>query len=142
MGWLNELVGHIQPSTTGTAVVAYFEPRHRLLEWTCAGHPPPILVRDGRAAPLEVTPDPMLGALPDWEYTTIESKLRSGDLVFLYTDGLVERRDTDLDERIEQLTGILQECSSGPGLVLDEVLARMEHDRAADDTTLFAIRVE
>ncbi|QXJ25991.1 SpoIIE family protein phosphatase [Actinomadura graeca] len=142
VGWLNELVGHIQPPATGTAVVARFEPRRRVLEWTCAGHPPPILVRDGRAAPMEVAPDPMLGAVPGWEYATVKTRLKSGDLVFLYTDGLVERRDADLDERIGRLTKILQECSSGPDLVLNEVLARMEHDRAADDTTLFAISVE
>jgi hypothetical protein len=54
----------------------------------------------------------------------------------------VERRDTDLDERIERLTGILRDSSAGPELALDEVLARMEHDRAADDTTMFALYVE
>ncbi|MBT2210192.1 SpoIIE family protein phosphatase [Actinomadura sp. NEAU-AAG7] len=142
VGWLNELVGHIQPPATGTAVVAHFEPRRHVLEWTCAGHPPPILVRGGLAAPMEVVPDPMLGAVPDWAYGTARIQLRPDDLIFLYTDGLVERRDADLDERIERLTGILAECASSPEPVLDEVLARMEHDRAADDTTLFALRVE
>ncbi|WP_243725561.1 PP2C family protein-serine/threonine phosphatase [Actinomadura rubrisoli] len=142
VGWLNELLGHMDPPATGTAVVAQFDPRRRVLEWTCAGHPPPILVRGGQAAQLEVVPDPMLGALPGWEYGTVSTRLRPGDLIFLYTDGLVERRDVDLDERIARLTGILRDSSTGPELVLDEVLARMEHDRAADDTTMFALRVE
>ncbi|MFD0687372.1 SpoIIE family protein phosphatase [Actinomadura fibrosa] len=142
MGWLNELVEHMDPPATGTAVVAEYEPRRRLLEWTCAGHPPPILVRGGRAAPLEIVPDPMLGALSDWPYTRIRTRLSPGDLIFLYTDGLVERRDADLDERIGRLTRILQDCSAEPEPVLDEVLARMGHDRAADDTTMFAVRVE
>jgi PAS domain S-box-containing protein len=142
VGWLNELVGNLDPPATGTAVVAHFDPSRRVLEWTCAGHPPPILVRDGRAMPLEVVRDPMLGAMPGWEYTTITTGLRAGDLIFLYTDGLVERRDADLDERIVRLTRILQDGSVRPDLVLDEVLARMEHDRAADDTTLFALQVE
>ncbi|WP_131735410.1 PP2C family protein-serine/threonine phosphatase [Actinomadura roseirufa] len=141
-GWLNDLVGRMDPPATGTAVIGCFDPGRRVLEWTCAGHPPPILVRRGRAAPLQVVPDPMLGALPGWEYATVGTRLRAGDLIFLYTDGLVERRDADLDERIERLTAILQEASAGPEPVLDEVLARMEHDRAADDTTLFALRVE
>lgn len=142
MGWLNELVGNMDPPATGTAIVAHFDPSRRVLEWTCAGHPPPILVRDGQAMPLEVVRDPMLGAMPGWEYTTIRTGLHSGDLLFLYTDGLVERRDADLDERIVRLTGILRESSTQPARVLDEVLARMEHDRAADDTTLFALYVE
>ncbi|SNT60745.1 Serine phosphatase RsbU, regulator of sigma subunit [Actinomadura meyerae] len=142
VGWLNELVGNMDPPATGTAIVGHFDPDRRVLEWTCAGHLPPILVRGDRASPLEVVRDPMLGAMPGWQYTTITTELDPGDLLFLYTDGLVERRDADLDERIERLTGILQDASRRPDRVLDEVLARMEHDRAADDTTLFALRVE
>ncbi|WP_245623251.1 SpoIIE family protein phosphatase [Spirillospora albida] len=142
VGWLNDLVGNMDPPATGTAVVAQFEPGRRVIEWTCAGHPPPILLRDGDVTPLPYTPDPMLGAVAGWDYATVTTPLRPRDLIFLYTDGLVERRDADLEEQIGRLTGILRECSSGPGLLLDEVLARMEHDRAADDTTLFAVRVE
>ncbi|XRQ16176.1 PP2C family protein-serine/threonine phosphatase [Actinomadura welshii] len=142
VGWLNELVGSMDPPATGTAVVAHFDPARRIMEWTCAGHPPPILIRDGRAERLEVVRDPMLGAMTGWEYTTITTPLDRGDVVFLYTDGLVERRDADLDERIDRLTRILRDSSTRPERMLDEVLARMEHDRAADDTTLFAVRVE
>ncbi|WP_243708503.1 PP2C family protein-serine/threonine phosphatase [Actinomadura sp. GC306] len=142
VGWLNELVGTMDPTATGTAIVAVYDAARRVMEWTCAGHPPPILIRDGRAERLEVVRDPMLGAVTDWEYTTITTPLDPGDVVFMYTDGLVERRDADLDERIDRLIEILQDSSTRPELVLDEVLARMEHDRAADDTTLFAVRVE
>jgi serine phosphatase RsbU (regulator of sigma subunit) len=141
VGWLNELVGNMDPPATGTAIVAHFDASRRALEWTCAGHPPPILVREGRATLLEVVRDPMLGAMP-WRYTTITTDLRPGDLLFLYTDGLVERRDADLDERIGRLSEILQDSSMRPDLALDEVMARMEFDRAADDTTLFALHVE
>lgn len=141
VGWLNELVGTMDPPATGTAIVAHYDPSRRALEWTCAGHPPPILVREGRAALLEVVRDPMLGAMP-WHYTTITTELHPGDLLFLYTDGLVERRDADLDERIGRLTAILQDSSMRPDLALDEVMARMEFDRAADDTTLFALHIE
>ncbi|HEY8478333.1 MAG TPA: SpoIIE family protein phosphatase [Spirillospora sp.] len=143
VGWLNELVGSMDPPATGTAIVAHFHAAERLLKWTCAGHPPPLLLRRGRAEPLEVVRDPMLGAMPGWKYTTITTPLQAGDVLFLYTDGLVERRDADLEERIARLTAILEGTSSSrPEVVLDEVLARMEHDRAADDTTLFVMRVE
>ncbi|GAA4237780.1 hypothetical protein GCM10022254_50990 [Actinomadura meridiana] len=142
VGWLNDLVSSMDPPATGTAVVARFDPRGRVLDWTCAGHPPPILIRAGEAVPLELVRDPMLGAMPGWEYTTVTTRLSRGDMLFLYTDGLVERRDADLDERIERLTGILRDCATQPEMLLDDVLARMEHDRAADDTTLFALHVE
>ncbi|WP_067819172.1 PP2C family protein-serine/threonine phosphatase [Actinomadura kijaniata] len=142
VAWLNELVGDLEPAATGTAVVARFDPESRILEWTSAGHPPPILVRDGQAVSLEHDPDPILGALPGLEYTTHTVQLRSGDHVLLYTDGLVERRGVDLDEGIARLVGILGRSAAGSGPDLDRILAEMGHDRAADDTTLFCLRVE
>jgi serine phosphatase RsbU (regulator of sigma subunit)/PAS domain-containing protein len=142
MAWLNEMVGQMQgPVATGTALVASYDPSHRVMQWACAGHLPPILVRGGRAVPLGADPAPMLGAATSVEYATITTRLMPGDLVFLYTDGLVERRDEDLDDRIARLGEILADRSSNPGPVLDRVLARMRHDRS-DDTTLFAIRIE
>ncbi|MQY02067.1 PP2C family protein-serine/threonine phosphatase [Actinomadura macrotermitis] len=142
VGWLNELVNDLDPAATGTAIVAAYDPAERMLRWTSAGHPPPILVRGGAAVPLEGEPDPMLGALPGVEYATHAIRLYPGDLVFLYTDGLVERRGTDLGEQIVRLTEILADSVPGPDLALDRVLARMKHDRAADDTTLFAVHVQ
>ncbi|MFC6937618.1 SpoIIE family protein phosphatase [Actinomadura yumaensis] len=84
----------------------------------------------------------MLGAFSGFDYSTLSTRLVSGDLLFLYTDGLVERRDADLDKRIERLTTILRDTAGDPDAVLDEVLDRMDFDRAADDTTLFALRVD
>jgi serine phosphatase RsbU (regulator of sigma subunit)/PAS domain-containing protein len=141
-GWLNQLVSDLEPATIGTALVAHYDPGTRLMRWTCAGHPPPILLRDGRAARLEVDPDPVLGGFPDVVYSTITTRLRSGDLVLLYTDGLIERRGDDLDERIARLEDIVEGAAAHPERVLDAVLARMGHDRDADDTTLFALRVD
>ncbi|GLZ07977.1 hypothetical protein Acsp03_54430 [Actinomadura sp. NBRC 104412] len=142
MAWLNEMVGQLEgPIATGTALVALYEPRDRVMQWACAGHLPPIMVRGGRAILLETDPAPMLGAAPSVEYSTISTRLLTGDLLFLYTDGLVERRDADLDDRIERLREVLADHPSGPAPVLDHVLSQMRHDRS-DDITLFAIRVE
>jgi PAS domain S-box-containing protein len=142
MGWLNEMVGQLEgPVATGTALVASYEPRGRVMQWACAGHLPPILVRGGRSILLETDPAPMLGAATSVEYTTISTRLLPGDLLFLYTDGLVERRDADLDDRIASLTEVLADRSSSPGPVVERVLTQMRHNRS-DDTTLFAIRVE
>ena len=144
MGWLNEMVGQLEPepAATGTALLARYDPRTCVMQWSCAGHLPPILVRDGEVAQLDIDPGPMLGALPSLGYRTVTTRLRSGDLVLLYTDGLVERRDGDLDEQIARLMKILEGAPEEPEAVLDQVLARMGHDRKADDTTLFAVRVE
>jgi serine phosphatase RsbU (regulator of sigma subunit) len=140
--WLNELVSDLEPATIGTALVAHYDPATQLLHWTCAGHPPPILLRDGHAAKMDIVPDPVLGCCPEVRYTTRTTRLQSGDLVLLYTDGLIERRGDDLDERISRLEDILETTTARPEEVLDAVLAQMDHDRNADDTTLFALRVE
>ncbi|WP_155884963.1 PP2C family protein-serine/threonine phosphatase [Actinomadura flavalba] len=140
-GWLNDLVIDMEP-TTGTAVIARFDPRERLLSWSSAGHLPPILLRDGAAYPLEGEPDPMLGAVPHVEYATHTLPLCPDDVVLLYTDGLVERRGADLGDGIERLAGLLQDGPADPGRVVDRALHGMNPDRAADDTTLFAVRVE
>jgi serine phosphatase RsbU (regulator of sigma subunit)/PAS domain-containing protein len=140
--WLNELVSDLEPATIGTALVAHYDPRTQLLHWTCAGHPPPILLRGGHAARMNAAPDPVLGCFPDVCYATRTTQLRSGDLVLLYTDGLIERRGADLDERITRLEDIVEATAVHPEQVLDAVLAQMDHDRSADDTTLFAVRVD
>ncbi|MEV4255131.1 SpoIIE family protein phosphatase [Spirillospora sp. NPDC049652] len=142
VGWLNDLVSDLEPASTGTAVVAHFEPQSRYLEWASAGHPPPVLLRDGKAGALASEADPLLGAAQDYDYATNSTLLEPGDLVLFYTDGLVERRDADLEDGIARLCDILCECpDTDPDAVLDRVLSRIGHDRSADDTTLFAFRV-
>ncbi|KAB2346884.1 SpoIIE family protein phosphatase [Actinomadura rudentiformis] len=143
LSWLNDLVHDVGPATTGTAVIGHFDPETRELCWAGAGHPPPILVRDGRTSLLEAggEPDPLLGAFPGMEYRTSTVRLHSGDLVVLYTDGLVERRGTDLDDQIDMLAGIAASHDGELHQMLDDILKGMGHDRFADDTTLFALRV-
>ncbi|WP_345022365.1 SpoIIE family protein phosphatase [Actinomadura keratinilytica] len=141
MGWLNDLANDLEPTATGTAVIAHFEPETCRMKWSIAGHPPPLLVRDGRARLLDDTPDPLLGAFPRLTYRTITTQLQPGDLVVLYTDGLVERRDSDLDEQIDRLARIVEKHDGEPDRLLDLVLTRMAYDPFADDTTLFIVRV-
>ncbi|WP_240489760.1 PP2C family protein-serine/threonine phosphatase [Actinomadura atramentaria] len=139
VGWLNELVNDTEP-TTGTALVGKYDPAERLLTWASAGHLPPVLLRGGTAVELQGEPDPMLGALAGAEYETHEIRLYPDDVVFLYTDGLVERRDADITEGIDRLTDVLRDAPADLKQVLDRALTGMRPDRAADDITLFAVR--
>jgi hypothetical protein len=64
------------------------------------------------------------------------------DTVLLYTDGLVERRDRDVDEGTAELLAVLQECA---GLSLDalcdRVLERLFLPDAEDDVAILAVRL-
>src|SRR5712692_3581421 len=52
VGWLNDLVHHVDPEHTASVVAGYFDPPSRRLTWAQAGHPPPVLVRATWARPL------------------------------------------------------------------------------------------
>jgi hypothetical protein len=80
-----------------TAVIAQLDLKAGRLSWVSAGHPPPLIIRDGRlsrtltappAAPLGI---PLDGPPP----VVAEESLEPGDLLLLYTDGLTEARHPD-----------------------------------------------
>jgi serine phosphatase RsbU (regulator of sigma subunit) len=62
-----------------------------------AGHVPPVLVRDGRAVPVELPGNFPLGMFPDERYRSGELALLPGDRLVVVTDGVRERNAADLD---------------------------------------------
>jgi len=111
--------------------------------WTNAGHPPPLLVLPGGAVRrLESAPELLLGVRPGTERSDHVVDLPPGAVVLLYTDGLVERRGSDLDTGIERLraaAGVLADGDLGAGLV--EVLAQvLEGVAGGDDVAVLAAR--
>ena len=141
----------LQMSTLATAAVARFEqtPDERdrsvtRMRWANAGHLPPLVINpDGSVAELaEWNGDLLLGV--DSEVRRRESvvTLDRGATVLLYTDGLVERRDSDLDEGIFRLREALIELADLPlQELLDELLERLVHGRPEDDVALVAVRL-
>ena len=80
-----------------TAVVADLDLDTGVLHWVLAGHPPPLLLRDGRAVETLVAENTLpLGEL-DLHPTRIlpigKAQLRPEDGVLLYTDGVIEATD-------------------------------------------------
>lgn len=77
--------------------------------WTNAGHLPPLLVTpDGMVRELRAgRPELVLGVTPGSERTDSEVEVPRGSTVLLYTDGLVERRGTHLQEGIDTLAELV-----------------------------------
>ncbi|MFG1777823.1 PP2C family protein-serine/threonine phosphatase [Micromonospora sp. NPDC049048] len=80
-----------------TAVLGRIDLRTARCELLNAGHVPPLLVRDGRATPVELPANFPLGMFPDERYRSGEILLTPGDRLVVVTDGVRERNAADLD---------------------------------------------
>ncbi|MCU1614951.1 MAG: putative sensor protein [Frankiales bacterium] len=147
---LDEAITGMHAGTLATAAVARLErvppsagrgARARL-RWTNAGHPPPALVADDGGVELLMGErfDLMLGV--DHEAKRAENviPLAPGDTVVLYTDGLIERRGSTVDDGLDRLRGHLTELAGRPlDLLSDELLDRMLAGTPGDDVALVAL---
>jgi serine phosphatase RsbU (regulator of sigma subunit)/PAS domain-containing protein len=141
----------LQTRTLATAAVARFEQTPDELErgvtrmrWANAGHLPPLVVNpDGSVAELAAWQgDLLLGVDPDVTRRESVVTLDRGATVLLYTDGLIERRDADLDAGLVRLRDALVELADRPlQEMLDEVLERMVDGHPEDDVALVAVRL-
>ena len=139
VGWLNDLVRHVAPEHTASVVAGYFDPASRTLTWAQAGHPPPILVRDSWARPLEPPDGILLGAGQE-EYAAAILKLSPGDLLLLYSDGLIERRDRSVDAGLATLAAAVRGITD-PEHAIAAALTALGSTNLEDDTCLVALQV-
>ncbi|MFF7731670.1 SpoIIE family protein phosphatase [Streptomyces sp. NPDC007984] len=89
MAWLNQLLDATVQPALGSAVCCRYRPETRTLAWAQAGHPAPLLFRDGTGHALNAPDGVLLGATSGAVYGQAEETLQVGDLLLLHTDGLV-----------------------------------------------------
>jgi integral membrane sensor domain MASE1 len=125
-----------------TNLIAIYDPEHSSLSYSSAGHPPPLLRRaaTGEVILLTGSAGPMLGPFDDTVYVHSTVAIEPGDVLLMYTDGLVEHRDTDLNTGIEHLQRVVEAWP--PAALLDcEALARdVAPDTHDDDLCLLVVR--
>ncbi|MEU9287387.1 SpoIIE family protein phosphatase [Streptomyces sp. NPDC048275] len=92
MSWLNQLLDAAVQPALGSAVCCRYRPETRTLTWAQAGHPAPLLFRNGTGRVLAAPDGVLLGATSGATYGQAEETLEDGDLLLLHTDGLVPRR--------------------------------------------------
>jgi serine phosphatase RsbU (regulator of sigma subunit) len=139
VGWLNDLVHHVAPEHTASVIAGYFDPASRTLTWAQAGHPPPVLVRGSWARPLSSPPGILLGAGRE-EYTAATLALAAGDLLLLYSDGLIERRDRSVEVGVAELSAAVRGIAD-PELAIGAALRALGSTDPEDDTCLVALHV-
>jgi serine phosphatase RsbU (regulator of sigma subunit) len=129
------------PELASTAVIARFDPARHEIVWAQAGHPPPLLSRGGRTAALDRPAGPMLGVVEDATYATARLDFRVGDVLLLYTDGLVEHRRRGPDDGLASVIATVDEAvRASPGQPLAQLLSRLRRTNPDDDTCILAAR--
>lgn len=143
---LSALLGRRDVFTT--CQYAIIDPLEGTLRLANAGHPPPLLIRQGVVRALEGKSGPPVGAFPDHApYDVTEFAVCPGDVVALYTDGVVERRGESLDLGIERLGSALIELVGTAGERgyergdLEAVIADLVGPSPSDDAALLVIDI-
>ncbi|HUR52237.1 MAG TPA: PP2C family protein-serine/threonine phosphatase [Mycobacteriales bacterium] len=133
-----------------TCVMADLDTESGLLHWANAGHPNPLLLRDGRVVKvLETEPRPPLGLgdlLPGLGLGVGREQLEPGDIVLAYTDGVVEARSPDGEFfGVDRLADLVRTQLAG-GLSAPETMRRVVRELLAhhggqltDDATLLML---
>ena len=128
----------------------YYDPGRRMLYYVNAGHLPPMLIgRDERGNPVVRRLEeggPVLGVLAGVSYEQGEAEVRPGELLVMYSDGVVEAANASGAQFEEEgLLAVVLKNLEKPCLeIRDEVLravnAFMGEERAQDDITLVVAR--
>ena len=141
VGLVNTLMWQLGPSAMTTLAYLVLDPAQDSLEMVNAGHPPPLVVApDGSAAYLPLQGTVPLGASAVAKYHSDVFPFPTGSTVVLYTDGLVERRGTTIDDGLDELRTLVEHAGEVNALV-SAIIAGMVPDETADDIAVIIARL-
>jgi GAF domain-containing protein len=138
---LDRLFDHYDFHQLVTVVYAVADPARDEIVVANAGHPPPVVRRrDGSVEVVAGEPGLLLGA-GGGERAPIAVRFGRGDLFLAYTDGLVERRDEDIETGIQRLVEACRVAESGDLFTwLADVVLAVRDTRRDDDVAVLGLR--
>jgi serine phosphatase RsbU (regulator of sigma subunit)/GAF domain-containing protein len=134
---LGGVIAALLPGELATAVVAELDPGTGDVAVANAGHLPVLHATADGVRLLGEGRGPALGLLDEVEYAETRLRLAGPDRLLLYSDGLVERRDVPLPDRLDALCAAAA-AGSEPDALLDAVLAALDPPDT-DDVTLVGL---
>ena len=146
MQQLDRSARDLEVGTLATTVLAVLEPGpdERVLRWTNAGHPAPVVVdADGTVRSLDSgTYDCLLGVRPDWSRAEHSTTIGAGSTIVLFTDGLIESHGRDVDTGRDELVAALERLHDLPlADLVDGVIADLVGEHPEDDVAVLAARL-
>ncbi|MFD9012394.1 SpoIIE family protein phosphatase [Streptomyces sp. NPDC059552] len=137
---LDAVVADLGEDEMATCVYAVHDAASGICVIARAGHPPPAVVTpDGSITFLDGPPGTPLGA-GGQDFRTEEVRLPPGSLLVLYTDGLIEARDRDLDEGMAQLAGALRRVDQPLEELCEGILRLLLPSAQQDDVAVLLAR--
>lgn len=129
-----------------TAIAMAYDPETKILEYACAGHPMGYIKRGDTLIRLDEAQDIPIGVLKEYQWQNYQIKLQHHDIVFLYTDVVLETRNGQQQEfGFDCLEKVLIAAESCPHCVVEDVAEALtdfnESDELSDDLTLCAIQI-
>lgn len=129
-----------------TAITMSYDPETKTLCYACAGHPYGFIKRGETLIRLDQGQDIPIGVLKEYEWSNHEVQMQHHDIIFLYTDVVLETRNTKQEEfGFERLEKVLIDAEACPHCLVDDVADALtnfnESDELCDDLTLCAIEV-
>ncbi|WP_328353373.1 SpoIIE family protein phosphatase [Mycobacterium sp. NBC_00419] len=144
LGELNTFTRHASHGKFATMSVAIFDPSDSSLSYASAGHPPPLLRRadTGEVVRLATGHGPVLGPVDDVSYAQGYTTLADGDVVVLYTDGLIERRGQDIETGIQWAQRLIRDWAADEPLsaACQRLSQTMAPAPRNDDVCVVAVR--
>jgi PAS domain S-box-containing protein len=122
-----------------TCLYAVYDPVTRRCAMARAGHPPPVVAPDGHAWFPEIPAVPPLG-LGGMAFEATEIELAENSLFGLYTDGLVEGPDHDMEQGMARLGEILARTEEDLGTLCASAVQHLVPVPQSDDIALLLTR--
>jgi hypothetical protein len=108
-----------------------------------AGHPPPLVLRVDGSVDVVGEPGVLVGVVPDLEVVDVDTDLRPGEALVLYTDGITEARRGGMLFGEAGLRAVLRECAGRTaGEICDAVTSAAVafEETAPDDRAVLVVR--
>ena len=142
MSGLHQLVSQLPMPEMVTLMYMVFDPATRELRFTNAGHPPALVIDNGKSVYHEDGLAPPVGVTADATYAEVRQELSSGATLLLYTDGLVERRGVSIQDGLDRLSlAAVANATSDLDELCDQLLSSLvDPNLVADDIALLTMR--
>jgi anti-sigma regulatory factor (Ser/Thr protein kinase) len=140
---IRKMLRHVDGDLMITVACVSVDPYTAEVSYSCAGHPPPLLVDRAthEVRRLDGASAPPLGVAEPGEIVERSIQLDGPSTLALYTDGLIERRGRNIDQAIDFLGGLIAaDGAITPAGVLEQITDAIGHP--VDDVALLVAAID